>query len=74
MKKDTPHQTQIPPFVQQVDDALRRAIATVIAEHQQSGDPLVVAKDGKVVWLKPEEVKPTEISECASDSESTQVV
>jgi len=41
-------------FSEKVDDALRLAIAQVVAEHQASGEPLVVAKDGKVVWLKPE--------------------
>lgn len=32
-----------------VEDALRR--------HKQAGNPIVVMKDGKMVWLKPEEIQ-----------------
>jgi hypothetical protein len=37
--------------------ALREAVADVIAEHKRLGMPLVVWRDGKVVEISPEEAE-----------------
>ncbi len=32
--------------------ALKRAVRKVIAHHKQTGRPLAIWRDGKVVWVK----------------------
>ena len=31
--------------------ALKKAVAKVIQEHEQTGDPVVIWRDGKVAWV-----------------------
>jgi hypothetical protein len=37
--------------------AMRREVQRVIWEHKQLGYPIVVWRDGKVVWLQPHEIE-----------------
>lgn len=39
-----------------IDKALRKAVQEALARHKQAGNPIVVWRDGKIVWLKPEEI------------------
>jgi hypothetical protein len=41
----------------EVDRALARAIQQALWEHKQLGHPVVIWRDGKVVWLPPEEIQ-----------------
>ncbi len=40
-----------------IDKAIKEAIEKAVWEHQQVGNPVAVWRDGKVVWLAPEELK-----------------
>ncbi len=39
-----------------VTKALRRAAREALLKHAQAGQPVATSKDGKVVWLQPDEV------------------
>ncbi len=39
-----------------IDKALKKAVQEALALHKQTGNPIVVWRDGKIVWLKPEEI------------------
>jgi hypothetical protein len=39
-----------------IDQALRRAVQEALLSHRQTGHPIVVWQDGKVVWVPPEEI------------------
>jgi hypothetical protein len=40
-----------------IDQAIKEAIEKAVWEHKQVGNPVAVWRDGKVVWLTPEELK-----------------
>ena len=39
-----------------IDDALNAAVRDAVLRHKQQGQPLAVWRDGKTVWLTPEEI------------------
>ncbi|MEW6110427.1 MAG: hypothetical protein AB1632_14880 [Nitrospirota bacterium] len=39
-----------------IDKALKKAVQEALIRHKQAGNPIVVWRDGKIVWLKPEEI------------------
>jgi len=39
-----------------IDGALKKAVQEALIRHKQAGNPIVVWRDGKIVWLKPEEI------------------
>ena len=52
-------------LVEKAEHALRRAVAKLIAEHQQTGEPLAISRGGKVVMVPADElVLPEEQLEC----------
>ncbi len=40
----------------EVDEALRRGVRDALVRHQRAGAPAVEWRDGKSVWLTPEEI------------------
>ena len=48
--------------------ALRHAVREALLDHQRAGNPIAVWRDGRVVWIEPQDI-PTEWP--ASDGEST---
>lgn len=42
---------RVPPFMRKAERALEIAVARTIEEHRQSGDPIVVWKNGRVVRI-----------------------
>jgi hypothetical protein len=48
-----------------MDRALAKAVREALLQHKRMGNPIVVWRDGKIVWLSPEEI---EIPEEAEDS------
>ena len=40
-----------------IDRAIKEAIEKALWEHKQVGNPVAAWRDGKVVWLTPEELK-----------------
>lgn len=42
--------------VEKVTAALRRAVREALERHRRLGNPVCVWRDGKVVWLSPEEL------------------
>ena len=45
------------PLAYQAENALKRAVAKAIAEHQRSGIPVAVWQDGKVIRLQPDRIE-----------------
>jgi uncharacterized protein YacL (UPF0231 family) len=43
-------------LVEKAEHALRRAVAKLIAEHQQTGEPLAIWRDGRVVMVSPDQL------------------
>ncbi len=39
-----------------IDKALKQAVREAILQHKRAGNPIVVWRNGKIVWLKPEEI------------------
>jgi hypothetical protein len=38
-----------------VDDALRRGVRRAMLRHKNEGSSVVIERDGKIEWLKPED-------------------
>lgn len=43
-----------------IDDAMNAAVREVVLRHKQLGMPLVVWRDGKIVWIRPEDIPASE--------------
>ena len=41
---------------EKITQALVRGVREALLKHKQAGNPIVIWKDGKTVWLKPEEI------------------
>lgn len=39
-----------------ITQALAQGVREALLKHKQAGNPIVIWKDGKAVWLKPEEI------------------
>ncbi|MBI5182484.1 MAG: hypothetical protein HZA06_06200 [Nitrospirae bacterium] len=39
-----------------VTQALVQGVREALLKHKQAGNPIVVWRDGKIVWLKPDEI------------------
>ncbi len=39
-----------------IDKALKKAVQEALMLHKQAGNPIVVWRDGKIVWIKPDEI------------------
>jgi hypothetical protein len=44
--------------LERVDALVDEAIALAIEEHRRLGNPIAVWRDGRVVWIPPEEIPP----------------
>ena len=40
-----------------IDQAVKKAIQKAVWEHKQVGNPVAAWRDGKVVWLAPEDIE-----------------
>ena len=40
-----------------ITKALARAVREALIRHKKAGNPVVVWQDGKIVWLKPEDIE-----------------
>jgi len=41
----------------EIDKAIKQAVQKAVLQHKLAGNPIVVMQDGKMVWLKPEEIQ-----------------
>ena len=39
-----------------ITDAIRRAVREAVLQHAIAGNPVATWRDGKVVWISPEEI------------------
>ena len=39
-----------------IDLALKQAVQEALWRHKQAGNPVVAWRDGKIVWIRPEEI------------------
>jgi len=42
---------------EKITDALAAGVREALKRHKQAGNPVVVWRDGKTIWLKPEEIQ-----------------
>ena len=59
MKKREKHKDRITEALADKDkitQALTQGVHDALLKHKQAGNPIVVWRDGKMVWLKPEEI------------------
>jgi len=42
---------------ERITQALAEGVREALKKHKQAGNPVVVWRDGKMVWLKPEEIQ-----------------
>ena len=52
--KDTVEEAFSDPEI--ITQALVLGVREALLKHKQAGNPIVIWKDGKAVWLKPEEI------------------
>ncbi|MFB2894532.1 hypothetical protein ACE1CI_16605 [Aerosakkonemataceae cyanobacterium BLCC-F50] len=45
---------------EKVTQALAKAVKEALRKHKQTGNPVAAWRDGKVVWIPPEEINLTE--------------
>ncbi len=43
---------------ERIKQAMASAVHDALLKHKQAGNPVVCMKDGKMVWLQPDEIKP----------------
>jgi hypothetical protein len=41
---------------EKITQALTQGVREALLKHKQAGNPVVIWRDGKMVWLKPEEI------------------
>jgi hypothetical protein len=41
---------------EKITQALAKGVRDALLKHKQAGNPIVVWRDGKIVWLDPEEI------------------
>ncbi len=39
-----------------IEQALARAVRAALLRHKQAGNPVAVWRDGRVVWIEPEDI------------------
>jgi hypothetical protein len=39
-----------------IDKALKQGVQEALLRHKQAGNSIVIWRDGKLVWIKPEEI------------------
>lgn len=44
--------------IETVNVAIEEAVALAIEEHRRLGNPIVIWRDGRVVWIQPEDITP----------------
>ena len=52
-----------------IDRALREAVREALLRHKKLGESIVIWKDGKVVWVPPEEI---EVEDLEADDQGSQ--
>ena len=45
------------PLEKMAEEALREAVAEVIADHKRTGDPIAILRNGKVVHIPPDQIE-----------------
>ena len=40
----------------EIDEALQKAVKDALLQHKRAGNPIVSWKDGKIVWIQPEDI------------------
>jgi isoaspartyl peptidase/L-asparaginase-like protein (Ntn-hydrolase superfamily) len=41
---------------QSIDEALKRGVREALLRHKERGNPVVIERDGKIVWLSAQEL------------------
>ncbi|EDX77300.1 hypothetical protein MC7420_437 [Coleofasciculus chthonoplastes PCC 7420] len=42
--------------IEKINQALAKAVQDALLKHKQAGNPVAIWRDGKVVWIPPEEI------------------
>jgi hypothetical protein len=44
-------------IIEKAEEALKKAVQKTIADHKRTGDPIAIWRDGKAVFVDPEELE-----------------
>lgn len=55
-EREHPDITKVLEDPKRLDAALRRAVQIALLQHKQAGNPIAAWRDGKVVWIAPEQI------------------
>jgi hypothetical protein len=61
MKPRLPKEIRNLPLSVKAEMALKEAVAEALAEHKRLGNPIAVWRNGKAVWIPPEEIVVPEV-------------
>jgi hypothetical protein len=50
-------------IIEKAEEALKKAVQETIADHKRTGDPIAIWRDGKAVFVDPEELEVREPKE-----------
>ncbi len=53
---------------EKVTEALARGVREALLRHKRAGNPIVVWRDGQMVWIPPEEILIDDVSSVQTDS------
>ena len=53
---------------EKVTEALARGVREALLQHKRAGNPIVVWRDGQMVWIPPEEIPIDDVSSVQTDS------
>ena len=55
---------------ERIERALRAAVRDALLRHKRDGDPVAVWREGRVVWLQPDEIVVSQDESAENDTDS----
>lgn len=56
-KKIIPEESLFDRYSEEINKAYERAVREALLMHKRAGNPVPIERDGKLVWLQPEEIE-----------------
>ena len=51
-----PRETLFDRYSEEINKAYERAVREALLKHKRAGNPVPIERDGKLVWLQPDEI------------------
>ena len=56
-KKVEPEESLFDRYSEEINKAYERAVREALLMHKRAGNPVPIERDGKLVWLQPDEIE-----------------